>query len=390
MTDNNGVTFEEEDDDSAATVPKSVVLGTTDWTTETMISAIDRGTIQLTPRFQRRDAWDARRKSRFIESLVVGLPIPQIVLAESIADRSKFIVLDGKQRLLALLQFFGKGTGPNNGFRLRDLELDKSLQGLGFSDLQTNPGLQSKRDSLLDQTIRTIVIRGWSNLSFLHTVFLRLNTGSLPLSSQELRQAAFPGPYTDALDDFCIASKQLQAFLGLQGPDYRMRDSELVARFVAFSLFLEDYQGRMKPFLDSSFETLNKDWSSFSAQVTALFSTFDATLAELEATFGDKQVARKANSKHLNKALFDALAYHFQNPSVRPLGAKQRKDTKAGLAALLKETEFVASIDKATADVPRTAYRLQKVGELLHTTTGAQLPTISLRKTPKGARIKVA
>src|SRR4051812_41918067 len=86
----------------------AVVTGT-DWTTETVVSQLKKGNIQLTPRFQRRDAWKKDRKSRFIESLIVGLPIPQIVLAESKSERGKFIVLDGKQRLLALLQFWGFG-----------------------------------------------------------------------------------------------------------------------------------------------------------------------------------------------------------------------------------------------------------------------------------------
>lgn len=95
----------------------AVVTGT-DWTTETIVSQLTRGNIQLNPRFQRRDAWKQDRKSRFIESLIVGLPIPQIVLAEAKRQRGKFIVLDGKQRLLTILQFWGNGEGTNNEYRL--------------------------------------------------------------------------------------------------------------------------------------------------------------------------------------------------------------------------------------------------------------------------------
>ncbi|MGZ8225662.1 MAG: DUF262 domain-containing protein [Methylococcaceae bacterium] len=73
-----------------------------DWTTETIISQIKKGNIQLNPDFQRRDAWDKSRKSRFIESLILGLPVPQIVLAESKERRGAYIVLDGKQRLLSI------------------------------------------------------------------------------------------------------------------------------------------------------------------------------------------------------------------------------------------------------------------------------------------------
>src|SRR5689334_22460988 len=77
-------------------------LWSTDWTTETVVSQLRRGNINLNPRYQRRNAWDNSRKSLFIESLVLGLPIPQIILAEEKGKKGSFIVIDGKQRLLAL------------------------------------------------------------------------------------------------------------------------------------------------------------------------------------------------------------------------------------------------------------------------------------------------
>lgn len=83
---------------------QAVVTGT-DWTVETVLSQMRRGNFDLSPKFQRRDAWDAKRKSRFIESLILQLPVPQIVLAEKKNAKGQYIVLDGKQRLLALRQF---------------------------------------------------------------------------------------------------------------------------------------------------------------------------------------------------------------------------------------------------------------------------------------------
>src|SRR5688572_31805505 len=98
----------ESEDDLEAIDPsilgQAVVFGT-DWTAATLIDQLRRGNIKLDPIFQRRDAWDSKRKSRFIESIVLGLPIPQIVLAEARDDRGSFLVIDGKQRLLSLQQF---------------------------------------------------------------------------------------------------------------------------------------------------------------------------------------------------------------------------------------------------------------------------------------------
>src|SRR5258706_13856409 len=85
---------------------QAVVFGT-DWTAATLIDQLRRGNIKLDPIFQRRDAWDMKRKSRFIESIILGLPIQQIVLAEAKDDRGSFLIIDGKQRLLSLQQFAG-------------------------------------------------------------------------------------------------------------------------------------------------------------------------------------------------------------------------------------------------------------------------------------------
>jgi hypothetical protein len=382
------VKFAKEEEDSAANVPDSVTLGTTDWTAETLISAIDRDTIQLSPRFQRRDAWDIARKSRFIESMIVGLPIPQLVLAESANSKGKFIVLDGKQRLLALLQYWGKGTGKNNAFPLKGLDMERHLAGVSFRQLSQDPTLKSKHDALLNHTIRTVVIRGWHDITFLHTVFLRLNTASLPLSSQELRQAAYPGAYTDALDDFCVNSSLLQDFLGLSEPDYRMRDAELVARFVAFAMFLERYQGRMKRFLDDSFEVLNRDWAQHKTQVGKLFVNFEASLQAAEQIFGKGDVARKPPSRHLNKAVFDALVFHLRTRAVRDSAVLQRQSVQDGYNKLVARQSFAKAVERATADVSNTYHRLSEMGKMFAQTAGAATAKLKVEDTSKGQRIK--
>jgi hypothetical protein len=208
--------FDEESDEQDVTplTPDSVaaVVSGNDWTTETVVTQLRRENILLNPRFQRRDAWRRDRKSRFIESLIVGLPIPQIVLAESKQDRGKFIVLDGKQRLLAILQFWGLGEGDNNSYSLSGLSLRRDLNKTSFTELSTQAALEPDYNALCNQAIRTVVIRNWKDTDFLHTVFLRLNTGSVNLSPQELRQALLPGPFSDYIDD-TAAKGQVESFL---------------------------------------------------------------------------------------------------------------------------------------------------------------------------------
>ena len=82
---------EEEDDVSAsATSFKQLMLWGTDWTVETILNQLRKGNIDLNPRYQRRNAWDITKKSKLIESLIIGLPVPEVILAES-KEKKRFL-----------------------------------------------------------------------------------------------------------------------------------------------------------------------------------------------------------------------------------------------------------------------------------------------------------
>ena len=167
----------------------------TDWTVETIINQIKKGNIQLDPSFQRRDAWSNKVKSRFIESLFIGLPIPQIILAEQKDKKGKFIVIDGKQRLLSLKQF-ALPDKDEHALKLSGLEVLSKFNRMTYADIEG--GLYfDDIDAFNNQTIRTVVIKNWKNVEVLYLLFLRLNTGSVKLSPQELRQALYPGEFID-------------------------------------------------------------------------------------------------------------------------------------------------------------------------------------------------
>lgn len=372
------VSFDDDDELDVAErlAPGSVaaVVNGTDWTTETIVTQLKRGNIQLNPRFQRRDAWKTDRKSRFIESLIVGLPIPQIVLAESKADRGKFIVLDGKQRLLAISQFWGMGVdGDKNLFPLTALPLRSDLKGKTFVDLSTDPNLQSDFDSLCNQTIRTIVIRSWKDTNFLHTVFLRLNTGSVSLSPQELRQALLPGDFSNYIDDAAVQSVGLQELLGVEGPDSRMRDIEILARFLAFRFFAGTYPGRMKRFLDDSFDEFNKEWATYKAKVVSAVLEFEAGVEELIQVFGEN-VARKPTSRQFNRAIFDVLISFHSDPKLLKQLKSKRAQVKSAYEDLFKEgSPFLGAIESDTAGTPNTTTRFTRWAAALTKVVGHQV-----------------
>ncbi|MCA3719761.1 DUF262 domain-containing protein [Phenylobacterium sp.] len=363
--------FVDEEDavlDPAETASFSeAVLYTSDWTVQTVISQLTNGNIEMNPRFQRRDAWSSAGKGRFIESAILGFPIPQIVLAEKKGFRGQFIVLDGKQRLLALLQFTGKATGPNNGFGLSGLEVRTDLSRKTFAQLEKDPARRDDLNAFLNNTIRTVVIRNWPNTNFLHTVFLRLNTGSLKLSPQELRQAMVPGPFSDFIDDTAQKSAQVQRLLGRSAPDPRMRDVELLVRYLAFRRFLSTYTGRMKDFLDNACSKLNSEWDAVKPSVEQDILQFNDAVDALLEVFGDENLARKSGSRSVNRAIFDALLFYAADGGIRDAMLANSAAVQDIYSQKLADPAFAEAIESDTAGIPHTFERLVGWGSALRT-----------------------
>jgi hypothetical protein len=354
---------QEGEDDLAkgATHYSDAVVTSTDWTVDTIGAQLEEGTINLTPSFQRRNAWRDDRKSRFIESLFLGLPIPEIVLAERLKARGTFLVLDGKQRLLTLREFCrpdGKDFPP---LTLSGLAVRQDLNKMTYADLTTSGIHASDVRNFRNQTIRTVVVRNWPDEDFLYRVFLRLNTGSLPLSPQELRSALIPGPFLKFLDEFSSQCRPLQVALGISGPDFRMRDVELFLRFFAFDQFLSDYRGNLKEFLDMTSLRLNKSWptseTAIRKRAEAGAAAIDTTLLVFSQPF--KRWTRDRFEGRFNRAVFDIMIYSFRDPLIGR-SAVAEKDAVVSLFQKLsaESNEFSQALTTTTKTVDAVWLRL--------------------------------
>ncbi|WP_198041237.1 DUF262 domain-containing protein [Delftia sp. HK171] len=274
----------------------TAVLSGNDWTAETIITQINKGNIQLNPSFQRRDAWGKDRKSKFIESLILGLPVPQVVLAESRDRRGAYIVLDGKQRLLSIRQFAAHADDQvYNQLQLTDLDIRRDLKGATLDSLREDAQRFDDVSAFENQPIRTVVIKNWPNEDYLYHIFLRLNTGSVSLSPQELRQALHPGPFVTFLDEKSSVNKSLREILKIDRPDFRMRDAELMLRFIAFNNFILKYTGSLKDFLDSTCGELNANWMGWKSVLEEQIESLDLAHIIIKSIFGDNSY-RKWNS----------------------------------------------------------------------------------------------
>jgi hypothetical protein len=350
-------------------ISKIVVSGS-DWTTETILNQLVRDNIQLNPQFQRRDAWSITRKSRFIESLIVGFPVPQIVLAVNRQEKGKFIVLDGKQRLLTILQFYGRSEKTkNNAFALKDLEFRRDLIGKKYDDFQNDVILSSDINALDNQTIRTILIRNWHSEDLLYKIFLRLNVESTPLSSQELRQALHPGGFIEFLDDKSVESKALRKILKSQNPDFRMRDVELLLRYIGFHYFLSEYRGNVKKFLDMTCEKLNKDWDNIDDNVENAVNQFEQAVETTINIFGDNFCRMWLGNKYrsqFNRSILDVMVFYFKDETIRQSAQRNKEKVAEAFKSLCSSnSNFKEAIEGTTKNIRETYNRLRLWGESL-------------------------
>ncbi len=350
---------------------QAVIWGT-DWTTETIVTQVKKNNIDLFPKFQRRDAWSNKAKSKFIESLILGLPIPQIILAEKQDLRGKYIVIDGKQRLLTLRRFFSeKDDDEFEPLKLTGLEILIQLNNKTYKNMKESPDFFDEINLLENQSIRTTIIKNWPNESFLYTVFLRLNTGSIKLSPQELRQALHPGPFIDYADEFSKDSVAIQKMLNLQKPDYRMRDVELVIRYFANKYFLNIYKGNLKDHFDNTLKVLNRDWeNSFSNIMSDAQNLNNAILFTIELYGGQKEAFSKWSNgsfqNNFNKAIFDIMVYYFSVPEI----LEESKNNKEKIINTFKQLcendkEFLTSFEHTTKSIQNTFKRFSTWGESL-------------------------
>lgn len=358
---------------------QEVVVNSTDWTTETLISQINKGNIELDPTFQRRDAWTEKRKSAFIESLILGLPIPQIVLAERRDSRGQYIVIDGKQRLLSLRQFVSpRDDQIFEQYALSGLSVRADMNTVDYDELSTSGRFVREFNGFENQTIRTIVIKNWQDERVLYQIFLRLNTGSVPLSPQELRQALHPGPFVAYVDRTSAESPALRYILGNTKPDFRMRDAEILVRYYGFRYFAGQYRGNLKRFLDETCEALNDNWGEREAQVRERYEQFEDAVFWVAQIFEENAFRKWKDGRFerlFNRAIFDIMTYYFSLPEV--LEAVEGRETQirdAFIALSRNDAAFVDSLETTTKSIRATRVRFECWASALSGVLNIELP----------------
>jgi hypothetical protein len=289
--------------------------------------------------------------------------------------RGTYIVIDGKQRLLSLRQFAADSSDPEfTPLALEGLDIRPDLNGLTLADLRADAKWADVLDAFENQTIRTVVVRNWADEDFLFLVFLRLNTGSVPLSPQELRQALHPGRFVEFADQFARENLAIHRALNVEPPDFRMRDVELLVRYFAFDRFLGDYAGQLKPFLDLTCSRLNDQWAEDEAGIRTDADRCVSAIEATESIFGNGAFKRWTGQRwesRFNRAVFDVMTYYFKDRQLAEAAREHRTDVVGSYKRLSdRDSQFVQSIQTTTKSVGATHTRLARWGVALGETLG--------------------
>lgn len=186
----------------------------------------------LKPELQRNYVWDKKEASRFIESLLLGLPVPSIFLADM--PDSKKLIVDGYQRLTTLYFYIEQKLWKSSReiFRLINSPLiNERWRNKSFDEL-----CDSDKRRLKQYTIHAIIFvqKSPQNDSGLFQIFERINTSGKPLNAQEIRNCVYQGDMNTLLIDL-NNNKEWRELLGTSIPEARMQDIELILRFFSIN-----------------------------------------------------------------------------------------------------------------------------------------------------------
>ncbi len=273
---------------------KRIEFYLTEYSIELLAQKMHTGDFEI-PAYQREDTWEPSRKSRFIESLLMGLPIPFLFFWESPAT-GKLEIVDGSQRLRTIEQFV------LGGMVLGELDELSALQGLAFGDLP-----ESRQRKIKNRSIRGIVLSEHADEEARFDLFDRINTSSKIATKAEVRRGALLGPFLNLVIELANDPR----FEGLapvpeQQTKVRARE-ELVTRFFAYGDGLDGYRDRVSPFLFEYAKRMNERFTARPDEVENYRQRFHDTMEFVGRVF-PFGFRRTPHGTATPRARFEAIA----------------------------------------------------------------------------------
>lgn len=365
-----------------------IVASPNDFNTLTINSFIEEGAIKIPP-FQRNYVWDQKRASKLIESLILGLPVPQVFLYEE--GNNDFLVIDGQQRLMTVF-FFAKGRFPKKEKRSVLRKLFNSEGGISegiLADdayfesfkltLQTLPGQKANKFNKLTyqtlgqykrqfdlRTIRNIIVKQVSPAdddSAMFEMFNRLNTGGVNLNPQEIRASLYHSRFFESLFDLNQQQKWRQ-LLGAPDPDSRMKDIEVILRSLALREGTGGYAGSMTGFVNHFCKASKKFDQAKTSQIEADWTWFLSLNADCDRT------TYQTGSGRFSPLLFESV--YVSALQLRDEGVAVPAIRAEWVSGIARDTEWAKTTHEGSTKTSNVTSRLERTRRLLIERVGSE------------------
>ena len=315
-----------------------------------------QGSLDIQPEFQRDIVWKNSDKTRFIDSLIKQLPIPSLCFSYD-PKQEKWLVIDGLQRISTIVSFLNGDDW--NLAKVDDIESD--IAGVSAAKIKSDKKLKQYYRRIENSSIPITVLRcdyeDKRHLSYLFTIFHRLNSTGLKLNNQEIRNCIYSGSFNRMLQDLDLYESWRKINKMEQDNSYRMQKQELILRFFAFNRKLDSYTGNLASFL-SDFMADNRFLSK--DEIDTNKNLFKETIDIFYNSFFKNEPKMK-----ISITVQDAICYAIAKNIV-----KLRKQTattiKDGIQKIMADNDFTEkALSEGLAKKQRLIDRMKKAYQLL-------------------------
>ena len=324
-----------------------------------LISRIDEKELDLMPDFQRQAGiWSDAAQSRLIESMLIRIPLPAFYMDAS--DEDKWLVVDGLQRLTAIERFVIKKE-----LKLTGLEFLHNLSGLGFDELPRN-----FRRRINETQVIVYLIEKDTPPKAKYNIFKRINTGGLPLSSQEIRHALNQGAASRMLKKLAGSSAFKKATdYGIR--DHRMGAQECVLRFMAFTLksYMSYKSSDFDHFLNTVMATINNMPEDDRKKLEDSFIRALNASSDIFGSYAFRKQHKKNSWRNpINKALFETWTVNLNNlddDQLKELKQKKEDLVDSFIDLMNGSSGFDGAISQGTGNVAKVKLRFSEISKLI-------------------------
>lgn len=313
----------------------------------------------ITPEYQRAYRWSNEQKTRFLESILLGIPIPPIFVAED--DSGKWELVDGLQRISTVLSFFGllkNDYDRKNYFTLSETELTQDyLKGIDINHLSTKLKLTIKR-----AVCRVEILRWDSGFDMRYELFNRLNTGSSPLTEQEIRNCVFIGKFNTLLHKLAKNEKFINLIKPTAKQSEQMFLEEMILRYFAVKIkYKEWYISKdIKGYLTSFMKDINDEKIIFD------YEKEENDFYNIVNFLNDNKIYKpfKGKNNAFSPSIYETIMYiTYKYITKYGNSASKYKDFKN---KLLNDEEFNKFAGYETSQKERLKKKINRALDILH------------------------